>query len=95
MPYYVYILTNRRNGTLYTGVTNDLARRAHEHVSGAVDGFTKENGLKRLVHIEEFGTALEAIEREKKLKKWRRKWKLDLIEDTNPDWNDLYDVLNK
>ena len=95
MTCYVYILANERNGTLYVGITNNIARRIHEHKSGAIEGFTKRHGTKRLFHIEAFETALEAIAREKKLKRWRRAWKLNLIEESNPEWRDLYDDLNR
>ncbi len=89
----VYILANRRNGTLYTGVTNDLSRRAWEHRSDAVEGFTRRYGVKMLVYVEFHDTMPEAIQSEKRLKKWRRAWKLELIERHNPQWRDLYDDL--
>ena len=92
---WVYILTNARNGTLYTGVTNDLARRVSEHREGAVDGFTKRYGLKTLVWFERHATAEQAIVREKKIKRWPRTWKLGLIEQSNPQWNDLFETLNQ
>jgi len=91
--FFVYILTNRRNGTLYVGVTRDIVRRIEEHRSGKVAGFTRKHGLHRLVHIENFSTALDAITREKQLKRWRRRWKLELIEKTNPYWRDLAENL--
>ena len=94
MTYFVYILASEERGTLYIGVTSDIARRVHEHKSAAVDGFTKRHGVNRLVHYELFETALEAIQREKSMKKWRRDWKINLIERNNPNWNDLYDLLN-
>lgn len=94
MTYFVYILASEERGTLYIGVTSDVARRVHEHKSAAVDGFTKRHGVNRLVHYELFETALDAIQREKSLKKWRRDWKINLIERDNPNWNDLYDLLN-
>jgi len=87
--YYVYIMASRRNGTLYVGVTNDLARRVDEHRQGTVSGFTKRYGVHRLVYYEEHGDVKEAIEREKQIKKWRRAWKMNLIEDMNPQWCDL------
>jgi putative endonuclease len=90
---YVYILTNKRNGTLYVGVTNNLVRRVYEHRSGEVPGFTKEHALHRLVWFEPFASIELAIAREKLLKKWRREWKLNLIERDNPDWHELYDGL--
>ena len=89
----VYILASQRNGTLYVGVTNDIARRVYEHRSGAFDGFTKEYGVHILVYVEPFATMPDAIHREKQLKKWRRDWKLALIERSNPQWRDLYDDL--
>jgi putative endonuclease len=90
---WVYIMTNRPNGTLYVGVTSDLARRAHEHRSGAVDGFTRQYGLTRLVYAEPHDDIREAIPREKPIKSWRRAWKVRLILGANPDWSDLYETL--
>ena len=87
--FYVYILASQRNGTLYVGVTNDLARRMTEHKSGLVPGFTKQYAVDRLVYFEEHASILEAREREHKMKRWRRVWKLELIEKLNPDWRDL------
>ncbi|MFO8009239.1 MAG: GIY-YIG nuclease family protein [Dehalococcoidia bacterium] len=89
--YYVYILSSKRNGTLYIGVTNDLIRRVYEHRNGNVAGFTRDYGVNRLVHYEKCGDVREAITREKQLKNWRRRWKVDLIQQENPDWKDLYD----
>jgi len=89
MPLYVYILAGRRNGTLYTGVTNNLARRVEEHRSGAVPGFTQDYGVHRLVYFEQHDDAREALTREKQIKRWRRVWKLRLIESVNPSWRDL------
>jgi putative endonuclease len=91
--YFVYILTNKRNGTIYTGVTNDLARRVYEHKSGVVRGFTQKHGLKTLVYFENFLTPQEAIHREKCLKRWKRDWKMELIEGMNPSWSDLYESI--
>ncbi len=88
--YYVYILASQKNGTLYIGVTNDLVKRAYEHKNNFVDGFTKKYKVHALVHYEQFTDVYDAIVREKQLKKWRRAWKLGLIEKHNPDWNDLY-----
>jgi putative endonuclease len=88
--FYVYIMANKRNGTIYIGVTNDLARRAYEHREGLVKGFTRRYGLKMLVHYEVFDSILIAIQRETSLKRWPRKWKLALIEKRNPQWLDLY-----
>ena len=87
--YYVYILASRRNGTLYTGVTNDLLRRADEHKSKQVPGFTKRYGVDILVWYESHGDISQAIEREKQIKGWNRAWKIRLIEKTNSGWNDL------
>jgi putative endonuclease len=92
--YYVYILASGRNGTLYTGVTGDLAARIWQHRAGIADGFTKRYGVHRLVYLEAFGDANEAIFREKRIKKWRRAWKLELIERDNPQWLDLYERIN-
>ncbi len=88
--YFVYILASRRNGTLYAGVTNDLIGRVNEHREGLVPGFTKRYGVKLLVYFEEHGDIDEAIKREKRIKRWRRKWKLALIESQNPQWRDLW-----
>ena len=89
MAGFVYILASRRYGTLYTGVTNDLARRLIEHRDEIVRGFTKTNGVKRLVWFEEHDHIGTAIHREKLVKKWHRDWKIRLIEEGNPDWQDL------
>jgi putative endonuclease len=88
---WVYIMTNGRNGTLYVGVTSDLARRVWEHREGLVDGFTKRYGLKRLVFWERHDDIRNAIQREKSIKRWPRAWKVRTIRATNPEWNDLYD----
>ncbi|MCE9523697.1 MAG: GIY-YIG nuclease family protein [Alphaproteobacteria bacterium] len=90
--YFVYILASQRNCTLYTGVTSNLIRRVWEHKEGIVEGFTKTNDVKRLVYYEMFGDVTAAIVREKQLKRWRRSWKLELIEEANPTWADLYDM---
>jgi len=87
--FYVYILASRYRGTLYVGVTNDLSRRIGEHKSGLIPGFTKKYGVHRLVYYEEFGSILEARDRERVLKRWRREWKFKLIEAVNPRWRDL------
>jgi putative endonuclease len=91
--YYVYILASKRNGTLYIGVTNDLARRVWEHKTGAVPGFTQKYGVHQLVWYEAAADALAAITREKQLKAWKRAWKVRLIEHANPAWKDLYEDL--
>lgn len=93
MSYYVYLLASGRNGTLYVGVTIDLIRRVWEHKNDVVDGFTKTYGVHRLVWFEMADGPEVAIVREKQIKKWNRKWKLQLIEASNPDWKDLYDEL--
>ena len=90
---WVYIVTNRPNGTLYVGVTSDLARRAHEHRTAAIAGFTKRYGLKRLVYVESHQDIRAAIQREKVLKHWTRARKVRLILAVNPQWDDLYDQL--
>ena len=87
--YYVYILTNKKDGILYIGVTNNLERRIYEHKQGMVEGFSKKYNLKRLVHFEDTGDVKSAIAREKCLKRWNRKWKVRLIEKQNPNWEDL------
>ena len=92
--YYVCILATDRNGTLYIGVTNDIDRRVAEHKQGVQEGFTSEYGVNRLVHVETFTDIHEAILRDKRLKKWNRQWKLNLIEKTNPEWRDLSDTGN-
>ena len=89
----VYIMTNRRNGTLYTGVTSNLPGRAYQHREGLIDGFTKEHGLKMLVYYEQFDSIRDAIQREKNIKHWPRAWKMRLIHKTNPEWRDLYETL--
>ena len=89
----VYILASQRNGTLYIGVTNDVVRRAWGHRSGAVEGFTTRYRVYLLVFIEFHETMPDAILREKQIKKWRRQWKLRLIEELNPEWRDLYNDL--
>ena len=88
--YYVYILASKRNGTLYIGVTNDLIRRVYEHKNDLIDGFTKKYGVHRLVYYEQYDEIVNAIQREKRLKKWNRQWKIELIEKENPEWKDLY-----
>lgn len=88
---YVYIMTNRPNGTLYTGVTNNVIRRVQEHREGVHEGFTKRYALKRLVYFEERASIVEAIAREKAMKHWPRAWKVRLILSTNPAWRDLWD----
>ncbi len=93
MAYHVYILATERNGTLYIGVTNDLVRRVYEHKDDVVKGFTKKYGVHSLVHFEAYEDPATAIQREKNLKHWVRKWKTDLIEANNPQWRDLYEQI--
>jgi putative endonuclease len=87
---WVYVMTNRPNGTLYVGVTSNLARRIWEHREGVIDGFTQQYNLKRLVFAERHEDIRAAIQREKNIKHWSRAWKVTLIETMNPRWNDLY-----
>jgi len=89
--YFVYILSSKPNGTLYIGVTSDLGKRIWEHKQKIVKGFTKKYSVDKLVYYEEFANINDAILREKRLKKWNRDWKLDLIEKLNPCWSDLYE----
>ncbi|MGH6825873.1 GIY-YIG nuclease family protein [Methyloceanibacter sp.] len=93
--FYVYILASRKNGTLYTGVTSNLPRRAWEHREGLNKGFTRRHNVKRLVYVEEHAGAEGAIKREKAIKSWPRQWKIELIERDNPEWFDLYRQLNR
>ena len=88
--FHVYMLASATNGTLYIGVTSDLVKRVWQHKEGLADGFTKQYGVKTLVWYEPQGSAEAAIKREKQLKKWNRTWKIQLIEDKNPHWHDLY-----
>lgn len=90
MAYYVYILASKKHGTLYIGVTRDLVRRVYEHKTKAVPGFTTKYGVNKLVLFEIYDDPATAINREKELKKWRRDWKTRLIEEQNPNWDDLY-----
>jgi putative endonuclease len=87
--YFVYILASRKGGTLYIGLTNNLEVRAFNHKNETVDGFTKKYKVKRLVYFEEYQYINDAINREKNLKKWNRDWKIRLIEEVNPDWNEI------
>ncbi|HOV05568.1 MAG TPA: GIY-YIG nuclease family protein [Kaistiaceae bacterium] len=90
----VYIVTNRRNGTLYIGVTSDLAKRISEHRYSLADGFSKKYGTTHLVYFEMHETMADAILREKQMKKWNRAWKIRLIERRNPAWRDLFDDIS-
>jgi putative endonuclease len=87
----VYILSNKKNGTLYIGVTSNLQKRVWEHKNNMVEGFTKRYGIHRLVYYELNGNMMSAIQREKQMKKWNRAWKLELIEMKNPHWSDLWE----
>ena len=89
----VYILASQRNGTLYTGVTSDLIKRIWEHKNNLAEGFTRKYNTHRLVYYEQHPNMDSAIVREKQIKKWNRQWKLQLIEERNPEWNDLYQSL--
>ncbi|MFH1890805.1 MAG: GIY-YIG nuclease family protein [Candidatus Kuenenbacteria bacterium] len=91
--YNVYIMASKRNGTLYVGLTSNLAQRIWQHKQGTFDGFTKKYNVKLLMYYEIYQEINTAIEREKRLKKWNRKWKIELIEKDNPQWKDLYDNL--
>lgn len=87
---WVYIMTNKSNGILYVGVTHDLCRRVYEHREGLVDGFTRKYGLKILVYFEGFPLMMQAVDKEKEMKNWKRAWKVRRIFATNPEWRDLY-----
>ncbi|MEO1282477.1 MAG: GIY-YIG nuclease family protein [Pseudomonadota bacterium] len=87
--FYIYVMANRKNGTIYVGMTRSLAKRIYQHQLGSIEGFTKRYGLKRLVYYEVFPTAVGAIQREKNIKKWPRRWKIEMIEKRNPEWQDL------
>jgi len=95
MQFYVYILANARRGVLYTGITNDLVRRAFEHREKFLEGFAERHGAIRLVYFERHEDAEAAITREKPIKRWRRALKYDLIESRNPNWDDLWDEIIK
>ena len=91
--YYIYIITNKKNGTLYTGVTNNLIRRIYEHKNKLVEGFSKKYSIDKLVYYEQYSTIEDAILREKQIKGGSRKKKLDLINNFNKEWNDLYEII--
>jgi putative endonuclease len=95
MAYFVYLLASRRHGTLYLGVTNNLGRRVWEHKTKVYTGFSAQYGVDRLVWYEAYDRVVDAIAREKAMKKWRRDWKVTLIEADNPNWIDLYPTLNR
>ena len=88
--FYVYILASTRNGTLYIGFTSNLARRVYEHKNGLIEGFSKKYNVHHLIFYEKFLFVDQALNREKRLKQWKRQWKIDLIEKFNPEWRDLY-----
>jgi putative endonuclease len=92
---WVYIVTNKRDGTFYIGVTSDIRRRASEHRDGTYPGFSKRYGLKRLVYMERHEEIEGAIARETRMKKWPRAWKVRLIHEVNPDWDDLFEEMNQ
>lgn len=91
--YFIYIMASKKNGTLYIGVTNDLVRRVFEHKEDVIEGFTKKYKVHRLVYYEHTNDIQSAIEREKMIKRWKRQWKINLIRQKNPDWDDLYPEL--
>jgi putative endonuclease len=93
MGFYVYIVASRRNGTLYTGMTDNLLQRIWQHKNNVFPGFTKRYGVKMVVWYEQHDTREAALRRERQIKKWNRSWKLQLIERTNPTWRDLYDEI--
>jgi len=88
--YYVYILASKRNGTLYIGITNNVLKRVYEHKNNLIEGFTQKYGVHNLVYYECYNDIYDAIAREKRIKKWKRQWKIELIEKDNPKWKDLY-----
>ena len=88
--YYVYILANKKDGDIYIGSTRDLISRISEHKSNIISGFTRNTGIHNLVYYEEYDNIHKAVERERRMKKWRRQWKISLIEKSNPEWGDLY-----
>jgi len=93
--YFVYILASKKNGTLYIGVTNNLLKRVYEHKNDLMGGFTQKYYIHNLVYYEVYSDIIDAITREKRIKKWKRQWKIDLIEKSNPQWRDLYsDIMN-
>lgn len=93
MEYFVYIMTNRPQGSLYVGVTNDLVRRVYEHKNELISGFTKRYKIKRLVYYETHSYIINALQREKNIKQWLRQWKIQLIEEQNPNWEDLWEII--
>ena len=92
--YFLYILASKKNGTLYIGVTNNLIKRVSQHKNNLVEGFTSKYNVHTLVYYELYRYIHDAIAREKRMKKWKRKWKIDLIEKSNPNWEDLFETLS-
>jgi putative endonuclease len=92
--YFVYMLASKRNGTLYIGVTNNLLKRVHQHKNDVTEGFTRKYNVHSLVYYEVFNRIQDAITREKQMKKWKRQWKMELIEKSNPNWEDLFESLS-
>ena len=92
--YFAYILASKRNGTLYIGVTNNLLKRVHQHKNDVTEGFTRKYNVHSLVYYEVFNRIQDAITREKQMKKWKRQWKMELIEKSNPNWEDLFESLS-
>ena len=95
MVFFTYIVTSRRNGTLYTGSTDDLVTRINQHRNGKYEGFTKKHGVPLLVWFERHDTRHAAFVRERQIKEWKRLWKLELIEKSNPGWTDLFDTFGR
>ena len=93
MNYYVYILASKHDGVLYVGITSNIVKRVYEHTQQLTDGFTQKYFIHRLVYFEIYEDSLTAISREKQLKHWKREWKIELIEKSNPEWKDLYNSL--
>ena len=92
--YFVYMLASKRNGTLYIGVTNNLLKRVHQYKNDITEGFTRKYNVHSLVYYEVFNRIQDAITREKQMKKWKRQWKMELIEKSNPNWEDLFESLS-
>ncbi len=91
--HYIYIITNKKHGVLYTGITHDLRKRIYQHKNKTIEGFSSKYNLTNLVYYEHHTDKWAAAERERKLKNWKRNWKIDLVEKMNPEWIDLYDTL--
>lgn len=93
--YYIYILASKKDGVLYVGITNNLIKRVFEHKNNLVKGFTQKYFVHKLIYFEDTNDVNSAIIREKQIKKWKRGWKIELIEKTNPEWNDLYEEITE